>query len=145
MNTETDPMALAFFHCLGNTDGRSRSEPSHVTVEHRHAPTTDQIRLLREIEKCVTDSIIARIPLDPNHLHGEIVLTRSEHDWSKLCRYRININGRIVEGSLRLQDDSLKAKTTKRETLDAIVSHIASTLAIEIVRPSLSSVIKQLA
>ena len=51
-----------------------------ITVNEHRAPTDDSVKLLREMEEKITESVFKRVPVETNIFKGEVIFWRCPAD-----------------------------------------------------------------
>lgn len=113
--------------------------PAHVEVDHKYAPTSDQIRMLREIEKEVKDSFLNSIRVADNKFNFDfhIRLNGERYDaFEMICNYSLNGITKVVSHTFRRFEQEPKdaLRETFRKLADDIMMHFITTSGDEIMK-----------
>ena len=108
---------------------RVESVPYAQTVYNSRAPTDDSIRLFGEMKDKAYASILITIRPENNDMKIASIVYRDHQYMDIICRYRMELNGKIIEDEVKVKDYGYLTERLVIETIYKSASkHIAEAL-----------------
>lgn len=115
---------------LSTTIHRHSVAPAYPQVVHHHeAPTSDQARLLRELEREALDRITARATLENSIVNARLLVWRNELTGGNTVRVCFSLNGRDVSFDYETTPQQMMDLFQPAEVRDAIARRLAEEIA----------------
>jgi len=99
-----------------------------VTVTEHKAPTDESIRLYEEIKTKAYKSIVDTIDLKDNNIECSAVLFRDFSCFEIYLQYKLNLNGRVHEGSIPIKCFENYSATDKLAVVRALIQRVSEHL-----------------
>lgn len=106
-------------------------ERVEVDVREHRAPTADDARLLRELEREAADRVC---PLGSNLISGRVTTTRRADARDMLVRLEVVVNGERLETTFCAKDQEQMVHIGLQEAANLLAKRIAGEIAAAILR-----------
>lgn len=116
------------FNKTYHTTDNSIDFPDEITITHKHAPTTEQIKLLREMEKDLRNDVLGHVRIDDNEVKFNCFLRRMHFDDVELIA-TLMLNGKEIKVTHEFCKFSLHADNI-REFFQKIANQIVQQVLI---------------
>lgn len=114
-----------------------------VNVTEHRAPTDKSVQLLMEMEEKVTQRLLGSIAVNDNSINLEIAALRDVAWDNKIVRYRLTINGKQYDGSVKI-NEMVTATNGVEYVVGQIIDDIARTIAVAMINSLSGSKIREL-
>lgn len=111
--------------------GKTEYVPYEKSIVEHRAPTDDSIRLWEQMKEKAYKSILDTIEIRDNCVNVNSIVYDDMLTLSKVCSYRLLLNGKEITGEVRWSSNELKSKA---ELYHKIVDSAARDIAVEIVK-----------
>lgn len=110
-----------------------------VKITENRAPTDKSVQLLMEMEEKITQRLLGRIAVNDNSVNLEIAALRDVAWDNKIVRYRLTINGKQYEGSVKINE-----MIAAENIVEQIIDDIARTIAVAMINSLPGTKIREL-
>jgi len=105
--------------------------PTHVTHEHKHAPTDESIKLAHQMSQETKDAIVARIETTNNNFHATWILIEEFQLFQVVAICKFRLNGKDYKFETILSEELFRDDKQLIRTLHkALSEYVAQTLIV---------------
>ena len=122
---------------------RTEYVTKEVKITENRAPIDKSLQLLTEMEEKVTQRLLGRIAVNDNSVNLEIAALRDVAWDAKIVRYRLTINGKQYDGSVKI-NEMVTATNGVEYVVEQIIDDIARTIAVAMINSLHGTKIREL-